>query len=78
MLLGFDYVYKFAMFYFFFFFFQKAENNRLKKSQLVKIFLFFFFFFFLILLRIGSVNNFLPYIYWAIKFVYVKYDSIKE
>ena len=37
MLLGFGYLYKFAMFYYFFF--QKAENNRLRKSQLVKIIL---------------------------------------
>ena len=31
MLLGFGYLYKFAMFYYFFF--QKAENNRLKKAS---------------------------------------------
>ena len=35
MLFGFDYLYKFVMFYFFFF--QKAENIRLKKSHLAKI-----------------------------------------
>ena len=34
MLLGFGYLYKFAMF---FFFLQKAENNRFKKIQLDKI-----------------------------------------
>ena len=33
MLLGFGYLYKFAMFYLFVFFFQKAENNRLKKAS---------------------------------------------
>ena len=38
MLLGFGYLYKFAVSYFFFyFFFQKAENNRFKKSQQAKI-----------------------------------------
>ena len=35
MLLGFDYLYRFAML--FFFVFQKAENNRLKKRQLAKV-----------------------------------------
>ena len=34
MLLGFGYLYKFAVF---FFFFQKSESNILKKSQLAKI-----------------------------------------
>ena len=40
MLLGFGYLYKFAVFYFFFLLllllFQKTENNRLKKIQLAK------------------------------------------
>ena len=36
MLIGFGFLYKFAIFYFFFFF-QKAENNGLRKSQLAKI-----------------------------------------
>ena len=51
MLLGFGYLYKFAMFYFFFF--QKAENNRLKKKNswlkfcnVISLFLF----------KIGSVS----------------------
>ena len=36
MLIGFGFLYKFAIFYFFFFF-QKAENNRFRKSHLAKI-----------------------------------------
>ena len=47
MLLGFGYLYKFAMFYFFFF--QKTENNRLKKNSLPKFYIIFLF-----LLKIGS------------------------
>ena len=41
MLLGFGYLYKFAMFYFLFF--QKAENNRLKKKSVGQSFVILFF-----------------------------------
>ena len=43
MLLGFDYLHKFVMFYFLFF--SKAEKNRIKKDQLAKILLYYLFIF---------------------------------
>ena len=70
MLLGFGYLYKFAML----FFFQKAENNRLKKSHLAK----FCNIIFLFLLKIGSavsvdqqIDLFSPYVF-SLKNLFVK------
>ena len=50
MLLGFDYLHKFVMFYFLFF--SKAEKNRIKKTSWPK----FCYITFLFLLKIGSVG----------------------
>ena len=51
MLIGFGYLYKFAMF--FPYFFQKAENNRFEKRQLAKLSNIIFLF----LLKMESVKH---------------------
>ena len=59
MLLSFDYLYEFVMFYLFsFLFFQKAENNRLKKKPVGKniVLLLLLLLLLLFLLKIGLIG----------------------